>query len=89
MPLIRNPRTRVLLLIFMGFLGLLGWFEILHYYQRGHNHWIAIAGLVLTLATMGVLARSYITRRGLANTMLVLSLTALVLSIIAMVFATL
>lgn len=84
-----NKRTRVLLLIIMGALGMLGWGVILHYYKRGHNHWIATAGLVLTFATMLVLARSYITRRGLANAMLILSLATLVLSIVAMVFATL
>ena len=81
-----NPRrTRVLHLIILGLALLAAWTVVLLNASAGYGAPIAVTGILVTVLMMGVLGRSYITRRGLGGIVAALSIASLLLALVAMV----
>ncbi len=67
---------------------LCAWLLVLTHDPIGKARNVGIAGFVTTLITIGILLRSYITRRGIATTLFALSIITLLLGIAAMLILT-
>jgi hypothetical protein len=79
-----NPkRRRVLVLFCAGAISIAAWAFLLYRYGWTLK-WVGMGAIAVTVAMMGVLLYSYITRRGIAHVAFALSIAALLLCIIAM-----
>lgn len=80
-----NPkRRRVGVLFCLGLVSIAAWGLLLYHYNWSLR-WVGGGAIAVTVVMMGVLLYSYITRRGIANIAFILSISSLVLMMIAMV----